>query len=77
MSYAEYNLNPIDVSTVPVAAKSLTCEMKSADAIAVANNKAGAGGKTPPADQCRLANEAAIAAAEAAVSKVRRRCYIA
>jgi len=68
VSYASYNLNPIDVSTVPVAAKSLTCEMISADSIALANKKTGAGGKPPPANQCQAANDAAIAAAEAGVS---------
>jgi hypothetical protein len=35
VSYAAYALNPIDVSTVPVAATSLTCEMMSADAVDV------------------------------------------
>jgi len=68
VSYASYSLNPIDVSTVAVAATSITCEMMGADAIALANKVPGAGGKTPPANLCQAANDAAIAYAQAAVT---------
>lgn len=68
VSHAAYALNPIDVSTVPVAATSLTCEMSSEDAIALARKQPGAGGKTPLPNRCRDANAAAITAAESMVT---------
>lgn len=68
VSHAAYGLNPVDVSTVPVAATSLTCEMMSADAIDLASGTPGAGGKPPPPNLCRAANTAAIESAESLVS---------
>jgi hypothetical protein len=69
VSYAAYGLNPIDISTVPVAATSITCELMSADAIAVAAKQSGAGGKSVVPNLCQAANKAAIALAESAVSQ--------
>ena len=69
MSYPSFKSNPIDVSTVPVAAQSITCLMMTADQIAVKHLKPSSGGKAPPKDLCKAANAAAIALAESTLDK--------
>ena len=53
-------LDLLTSSPLLLPSKSLTCEMISADSIALANKKTGAGGKPPPANQCQAANEVFI-----------------